>query len=86
MNGRGHCIEEALALRLNFHHCDRFSAQLRALGHNLLAYTDLERPSIHAIEATWGEMSEQVDTFAHMRFPEMIKATPHPRTCSDGGK
>lgn len=42
------------------------------MGHNLLAYADLEGLSIHRIEATRVEISERVYTFAHMRFPEMI--------------
>jgi hypothetical protein len=41
------------------------NSQLRVLGYDLLAYADLERPAILAIETMRIEISEQVETFAH---------------------
>jgi hypothetical protein len=44
---------------------DPVPAQLRVLGYDLFAYTDLERPAIHAIKAMRAEISKQVEAFTH---------------------
>jgi hypothetical protein len=38
----------------------------------------LERPAIQAIKAMRVEIGEQVETSAHIQFPEMMKPNPSP--------